>query len=372
MAARPTAKGGSARRDCHITGSSSRPGRAVRDEATLLALTRRSRRRAVRAARAAAPRVRARAAAAMTDRQRRFWSEIDALLRTPRRSAARAGPRCGAGRMRVARAAAAARADPACPDLHQPCEEYIDGLSARPGWEAAEFDWAAQLCASSGEIAAELDAVLGEGDGGPELVGDSVYQSEMMGAGWSAVRLQRLGVWNEEMCGAFPRTTAILRGLEPPLPFAARGVMFARQAAGTGVAPHSDARNFVLTAHLALRVPDPDAPGADCWIRVGRERRRWTPGELLVFDTSFEHETANENAAGDARDVLIVDVWHPELSRDARDALAAVYALRNRFDAGFYDAPAPAPAAGAAVAEGALGLFRKGLAEAQAALGIRP
>ena len=349
--------------------------------ATLLALT------VAAAAAWCAPRARPRApraaplraAAAMTDRQRRFWSEIDALLRgfeAERGAAAVARVRRWSEYASRARPLPpeATQGDPACPDLHQPCEEYIDGLSARPWWEASEFDWAAPLCAASGAIAAELDAALGAGGGagGPELVGDSVYQSSMMGSGWSAMRLQRLGVWNEEMCAAFPRTAGILRGLEPPVPFAARGVMFARQAAGTGVAPHSDARNFVLTAHLALRVPDPDAPGADCWIRVGRERRRWTPGELLVFDTSFEHETANENAAGDARDVLIVDVWHPELSRDERDALAAVYALRNRFDAGFYDAPAPAPAAGAALAEGALGLFRKGLAEAQAALGIRP
>lgn len=37
---------------------------------------------------------------------------------------------------------------------------------------------------------------------------------------------------------------------ELDIPFAVRGVMFAKQAPGTGVQPHSDGRNFILTLHL--------------------------------------------------------------------------------------------------------------------------
>jgi hypothetical protein len=37
---------------------------------------------------------------------------------------------------------------------------------------------------------------------------------------------------------------------ELDIPFSVRGVMFAKQAPNTGVAPHSDARNFILTLHL--------------------------------------------------------------------------------------------------------------------------
>ena len=65
--------------------------------------------------------------------------------------------------------------------------------------------------------------------------------------------------------------------------------MFARQAPGTGVQPHSDARNFILTAHLGLQVPT-DPPGA-CWMRVAAERKRWEEGRVVVIDTTFEHET---------------------------------------------------------------------------------
>jgi hypothetical protein len=39
------------------------------------------------------------------------------------------------------------------------------------------------------------------------------------------------------------------------IPTAIRGVLFARQAPGSSVNRHSDGRNFVLTAHLGLKVP---------------------------------------------------------------------------------------------------------------------
>lgn len=73
------------------------------------------------------------------------------------------------------------------------------------------------------------------------------------------------------------------------IPFAVRCVMFARQAPQTGVQPHSDARNFILTAHLGLKVPT-DPPGA-CWMRVAEETRGWEEGKVVVIDTTFEHET---------------------------------------------------------------------------------
>lgn len=147
----------------------------------------------------------------------------------------------------------------------------------------------------------------------------------VMGAGWTALRLQRLGLWNEDVCARFPRTLSVLASL--PIPFAVRGVMFARQAPKTGVQAHSDGRNFILTLHLGLRIPKEE--GA-CWIRVGGERRSWQEGKALVIDTTFEHETGNGST--EDRYVLIVDFWHPDLSVEERAALRSFYDLRNRFE----------------------------------------
>ena len=123
----------------------------------------------------------------------------------------------------------------------------------------------------------------------------------------------------------FNETPQLLASLE--VPFAVRGVMFARQAAGTGVQPHSDGRNFILTAHLGLQVPS--QPGA-CWMRVAEERRHWEENKVLVIDTTFEHETGN--SSDQDRYVLIIDFWHPELTEAERAALRVVYDLRNQFE----------------------------------------
>mmetsp|Transcript_33510 Transcript_33510/g.105892 ORF Transcript_33510/g.105892 Transcript_33510/m.105892 type:complete len:271 (+) Transcript_33510:164-976(+) len=206
-------------------------------------------------------------------------------------------------------------------DFHQPCEEFVEGLKAQPWWDTAEFPWVAELEAQAPTIGAELQRYLAAE---AEFVCDSAQRS-VMGEGWSAVRLQRMGEWRTENTAAFPETTAILKGLD--IPFAVRGIMFARQVPGSGVAPHSDARNFILTAHLGLKVPEDPTKA---WMQVGAERRNWEENKAVIFDTSFEHSTGNES--DEERVVLIIDFWHPDLSLPEREALQMVYDTRNKYD----------------------------------------
>ena len=94
----------------------------------------------------------------------------------------------------------------------------------------------------------------------------------------------------------------------------------------SGVAPHTDGRNFILTSHLGLKVP------TGCWIKVGDEKRTWEEGKLTTLDTSFEHSTGNDSDFD--RHALIIDFWHPELSEAEKTALTFVYDLRNKFERG--------------------------------------
>ena len=163
----------------------------------------------------------------------------------------------------------------------------MEGLTAKPFWDIASdsetFPWATKIEANANIIAEEFQAKL---DREAELfAGDSAWQNDVMGKGWSAFRLQRLGVWNVENCKEFPKTYELLKSLN--IPIAVRGVCFARQAPGSGVQPHSDGRNFILTSHLGLKVPE------GCWIDVGGERKSWEEGKLTTLDTSFEHSTGN-------------------------------------------------------------------------------
>lgn len=207
--------------------------------------------------------------------------------------------------------------------MHDPCEEYIENLTARPWWDKNNFAWVKDLESKSNEIAEELQFVE---TSSVVFKSDSKY-AQTMGEGWTAFRLQRFGEWNADNCALFPKTTQILRSLAIPL--AMRGVMFAKQKPNSGVQPHSDGRNFILTGHLGLKVPKAHEL---CWIKVGGEKRSWMKNELLVFDTSFTHETMN--SSDEDRYVLILDFWHPELTQIERDSLSFVYDARNKFDSG--------------------------------------
>ncbi|CAM9307376.1 unnamed protein product [Discosporangium mesarthrocarpum] len=182
--------------------------------------------------------------------------------------------------------------------LHQPSEENIGGLRAKPWWEPEEFPWISSLEEQSHIVIDEFSAFM---DNPLSSFARDSACSEIMGVGWSGVRLQRLGKWIPENCSKFPKSVQLLKDLN--IPIAVRGVMFARQVPGTGVSPHSDGRNFILTTHLGIRVPD------NCWMRVGEEKRTWEVGKALVLDTSFEHATRNDSDTD--RIVMIIDYWHP-------------------------------------------------------------
>ena len=217
--------------------------------------------------------------------------------------------------------------------LHQPSEEHLDGLTARPFWDTTsldmsnDFPWAKKLEEHSSIILQELQEKLKREEDNKSnhiFTGDSAWQNKVMGGGWSAFRLQRLGEWNVENCKEFPKTFELLQSLN--IPFAVRGVCFARQAAGSGVQPHSDGRNFILTSHLGLIVPE------GCWIKVGDETSTWENGKLITIDTSFEHSTGNPTDSD--RYVLIIDFWHPETTEAERAALDFIYNLRNKYESG--------------------------------------
>ena len=95
---------------------------------------------------------------------------------------------------------------------HEPSEEHVDGLTAKPFWDVTKdgeeesddlFPWAKELEAKAGIIQEEFQEKLLNTD---RFASDSAWQNQVMGTGWSAIRLQRLGVWNAENCKEFPAT----------------------------------------------------------------------------------------------------------------------------------------------------------------------
>jgi len=74
-------------------------------------------------------------------------------------------------------------------------------------------------------------------------------------------------------------------------------VFFAKQAPKTGIKPHTDFTNFIMTAHLGLDCPPPPLS----WMKVGEETKHWEDGVGMAADTSFIHSTYNDSEDRDRR-----------------------------------------------------------------------
>lgn len=75
----------------------------------------------------------------------------------------------------------------------------------------------------------------------------------------------------------------------------------------SSIPKHVDDNNYKITLHLGLAVPK-----GDCGICVGGETRSWESGEVLAFSDSYVHNVWNN--ADVPREVLLLDVWRPDLS----------------------------------------------------------
>lgn len=84
-----------------------------------------------------------------------------------------------------------------------------------------------------------------------------------------------------------------------------------------------------VRCHLGIEIPE------NCRLRVGDRMLTWREGECLILDDSFSHEVWNNSDKH--RVVLVVDLWHPDLSRRERGLIEGLqryaYAHANGLNA---------------------------------------
>jgi aspartate beta-hydroxylase len=124
---------------------------------------------------------------------------------------------------------------------------------------------------------------------------------------WDVFLLYERGRRHDERCRLFPTVTAILEQ-QRTIRTLAGLVYFSRLAPHSRVAPHRGPTNMRVRAHLGIEIPP------ECGIRVGEVSTTWHTGTCIVFDDSFPHDVWNESDR--ERIVLVVDLWHPDLSDD--------------------------------------------------------
>jgi aspartyl/asparaginyl beta-hydroxylase (cupin superfamily) len=135
------------------------------------------------------------------------------------------------------------------------------------------------------------------------------------GPDWKTLVLQDRCNWEETNCKIFPKTVQLVKNSGVP----SVELFFAKQEPGTGIKPHTDNTNFILTSHLGLDVPE-----GQCWMQVGELKKNWLNGRGIIADTSFIHSTANESE-NRTRFVLIIRFWHPELLSNEKHALQFLF-----------------------------------------------
>ena len=206
-----------------------------------------------------------------------------------------------------------------CEGLHYPF------LPADEFFDREHFPWLGELEAATGEILAELQAILTDraqalepyiamAPGTPASKWSALDKS----LDWGAFHLWKEGKRIDENCARAPQTAALAEAL--PLcriEGRAPAVFFSILKAGSHIPPHTGVTNVRSIVHLPLIVP------LGCAFRVGGETREWRKGEAFVFDDTIEHEAWNRS--GEDRAVLIVDTWNPHLSEHERTMVCRLY-----------------------------------------------
>lgn len=191
---------------------------------------------------------------------------------------------------------------------HQRPIGYIEGLTARPWHDPGAFPCTAVLESRYQAIRRELLAVAEV-----DRVGKQPEGLVRTGA-WGVFTLHSLGSPVVPNVGRCPETS---RAIEDAIgrPSSLGLAYLSALAPGTHLDPHCGHTNARVRVHLGLAIPQ------GCELRVGSTTRTWEEGKCIVFDDSFEHEA--RNAGTTTRYVLVVDLWHPDLSD------AEVFALRH-------------------------------------------
>jgi aspartate beta-hydroxylase len=211
----------------------------------------------------------------------------------------------------------------------------VDRLKSRPFWTVAQTTYASNLNELKNnwrQIRNEALKILNE---------DGVFQNEaesLKAAGdWKQFELFARGQRVHRNCAQTPFTCSLIEKF-PAARRCKRGqVKFSVMQPGTKVWPHCGPTNCRIRAHLGLVVPTgPYLTVAEQTRFVQSMRndesylkklsffwvRTWKEGEWLIFDDSFEHEVHHNGTS--TRLVLIVDVWHPELTLQEQNTLTPI------------------------------------------------
>lgn len=142
-------------------------------------------------------------------------------------------------------------------------------------------------------------------------------------APWKVLHLMNQGRWDSSLSMLFPITMKVVKSLPNVLDNSCifGNVFVSRLGRNTTIDVHCGPTNVRHRMHLTLQLTG-DSPT----LHVRNEPFEWHPDKVFAFDDSLLHRVdAGESCQ--ERIVLIVDLWHPDLSLDERSAISHLYPM---------------------------------------------
>lgn len=199
---------------------------------------------------------------------------------------------------------------------------FLPFLSSRAIWPSND-EVSAALVGSWHEIREEFRTIMAEA-----ASADVNTRGLTSRGAWRKVPLYSHGQPHEEYLARCPVTAATLSGL--PLCRALGMAYFSQLTGGTAVRAHFGPTNARVRYHLGLDVPE-----GNVYLAVEDGLYRWSEGRTLVFSDAFLHAVHHEEEA--ARGVLVVDVYHPELTEPERQLLEDLEEVHRSFFPASYE-----------------------------------
>ncbi|KAL1115785.1 hypothetical protein AAG570_006075 [Ranatra chinensis] len=190
----------------------------------------------------------------------------------------------------------------------------VDRLAAKPWWTQEQTTYRQFFK----KLEANWKTIRDEGLSALKSIGAFRDEAENLRdfGDWKQFELYARGVKYAQNCRKAPVTCSLIEEFEPARSCRRGQSKFSVMHPETHVWPHCGPTNCRLRAHLGLVVP----PGTH--IRVAEKTGTWVEGKVIVFDDSFEHEVWHNGTS--FRLVLIVDVWHPDLTKQERTSLSPI------------------------------------------------
>lgn len=208
-------------------------------------------------------------------------------------------------------------------DAQQPNVLLVNGLTAKAFWSEEEFVTDITVLESQvKDIVKEFENVYNK------VWPEGWYLNNTPEGEWAVYHLINQGAKVQANADKCPKTYEILENLAGSMSTSKNlfaNASFSVVQSGTHISPHYGPTNVRIRCHLGLRVSDP----VTSYITVNGEKASWQAGKCLIFDDSFLHEVHHSDVKGKARAVLLIDMWHPNLTLSERDLIDEIFKFKK-------------------------------------------